>query len=138
MLQKSGLFTVLKFFLIIGVVFVLTAAVPGGPSFDGGGFPTPTPTEAPALAPEPGPTETPTLIPVESILPEASPTLVLQPENNQPSLGADSFVASSEVVGDEQDGGGINFLLLGIPILGVLTILVIVVGFYLRRSRESG
>ncbi len=136
--HKSGMFTAGRFFLIIGLVFVLTAAVPGGLNLDGGGFPTPTPTDAPALAPEPSPTETPTLIPVESILPEATPTLVILPDNNQPASGADSFVASSDVEGEEQDEGGINLLLLGIPILGVLTILVIVVGFYLRRSREIG
>ena len=123
--------------LMAGVVLLLTAALPGRILLDGGGFPTPTPTDAPALAPEPAPTETPTLVPVELVIPDASPTPVILLGVDQQSAGPDNIIANPELV-EEQSEGGFNFLLLGIPILGVLAVLAVVVGFYLRRGQEAG
>ena len=123
--------------LIAGMALGLIAATPGGLLLDGGGFPTPTPTSAPALAPEPAPTETPTLVPVELIIPEPSPTPLLLLEPDQQSLGPGNIVANSEPV-EPQSEGGFNLLLLIIPILGVLAVLAVVVGFYLRRGQEIG
>ena len=123
--------------LIAGMVLALTAALPGGILLDGGGFPTPTPTAAPALVPEPAPTATPTQVPVQLIVPEPSPTPVLLLEPEQQPAGSGNIIANSEPV-EAQDEGGFNYLLLGIPILGVLAVLAVVVGFYLRRGQEIG
>ena len=131
-----------KLKLVLGLavlVLLLIAAAPGDFHLDGGSFPTPTPTPTTesAGAVEPAPTETPTLVPVETIIEEPTATPVFQPALDQPQLEGDNIAANAEAV-EDQGQGGVNLLLLGIPFLAVIFVVVVIVGFYWRRSRELG
>lgn len=116
---------------LILTLFVVLIAFAGAPPrwLDGGGFPTPTPTNT--LVPTETPTETPTVIPLEALFPTETPAPALPaPGDNAPQPGGLDAQSLAET-----EPSSPNLLLLAAPFVLALLVLAVIVGNWVRRSQ---
>lgn len=103
-------------------------SIPREVFFDGGGFPTPTPTATPTATPEP----TATPVPLEQLFPTETPVIPYPPQN----LGG--LPGGAEARGLEADEASVqspNLLLLSLPFAAAALILAFIVLRWVRRGR---
>ena len=128
-LPRYGLAAILVCIAVVGALATLAAGTGAG-TLDGGGFPTATPTAT--LAPTLEPTETPTNIPLESVFPLETPTLVAPYPPEQQSLGAGAIQPQAAVAGNSSSP---SLILVALPFLGAFLVLALIVGNWIRRAR---
>ena len=127
------------FWVILGLLLFWAIAAPPAMAgnefalFDGGGFPTPTPTTPPTLTPEP--TASPTPISLEAIFPTETPTPVFPYPPEVFLEDAEGAQAKGfEPIEDQAQSP--SLLLLSLPFAAAALILAVIVLNWVRRSRE--
>lgn len=128
-LRRYGLAAIILSIAVVGGLATL-AADTGAGTLDGGGFPTATPTAT--LVPTLAPTETPTNIPLESVFPVETPTLVQPYPMEQQSLGSGAVQSQAAAPSNSSSP---SLILVALPFLGAFLLLALIVANWLRRSR---